>query len=33
MHDPEIFILDEPTGFMDAPSVRLNMGLIKKNKR
>ena len=32
MHDPEILILDEPTGFMDAPSVRLTWDLLKKIK-
>ena len=32
MHDPEILILDEPTGFMDAPSVRLTWNLLKKIK-
>ena len=32
MHNPEILILDEPTGFMDAPSVRLTWDLIKKIK-
>ena len=32
MHDPEILILDEPTGFMDAPSVRLTWDLLKNIK-
>ena len=32
MHNPEILILDEPTGFMDAPSVRLTWDLLKKIK-
>ena len=32
MHNPEILILDEPTGFMDAPSVRLTWSLLKKIK-
>ena len=32
MHDPEILILDEPTGFMDAPSVRLTWDLLKMIK-
>ena len=32
MHNPEILILDEPTGFMDAPSVRLTWDLIKNIK-
>ena len=32
MHDPKILILDEPTGFMDAPSVRLTWDLLKKIK-
>tara|TARA_B100002051_G_scaffold56787_1_gene52425 strand:- start:1141 stop:2067 length:927 start_codon:yes stop_codon:yes gene_type:complete len=32
MHNPEILILDEPTGFMDAPSVRLTWDLLKNIK-
>ena len=32
IHDPEILVLDEPTGFMDAPSVRLTWDLLKKLK-
>ena len=32
MHNPEVLILDEPTGFMDAPSVRLTWDLLKKIK-
>ena len=32
IHNPEILILDEPTGFMDAPSVRLTWSLLKKIK-
>ena len=32
IHNPEILILDEPTGFMDAPSVRLTWDLLKKLK-
>ena len=30
IHDPEILVLDEPTGFMDAPSSRLTWDLLKK---
>ena len=32
IHNPEILVLDEPTGFMDAPSVRLTWDLLKKIK-
>ena len=32
MHNPEVLILDEPTGFMDAPSVRLTWDLLKNIK-
>ena len=32
MHNPEILVLDEPTGFMDAPSVRLTWDLLKRLK-
>ena len=32
IHNPEILILDEPTGFMDAPSSRLTWDLLKKIK-
>ena len=32
IHNPEILIIDEPTGFMDAPSVRLTWDLLKKLK-
>ena len=32
IHDPDILVLDEPTGFMDAPSVRLTWDLLKKLK-
>ena len=32
IHEPEILVLDEPTGFMDAPSVRLTWDLLKKLK-
>jgi len=32
IHDPEILVLDEPTGFMDAPSSRLTWDLLKKIK-
>ena len=32
IHNPEILILDEPTGFMDAPSSRLTWDLLKKLK-
>ena len=32
IHDPAILVLDEPTGFMDAPSVRLTWDLLKKLK-
>ena len=29
IHNPDILILDEPTGYMDAESIRLTWGLIK----
>ncbi len=32
VHDPDILILDEPTGFMDAESIRLTWDLLKKIK-
>ena len=32
IHDPEILILDEPTGYMDAESIRLTWDLLKKIK-
>jgi len=32
IHEPEILILDEPTGYMDAESIRLTWDLIKKIK-
>ena len=32
IHDPEILVLDEPTGFMDAPSSRLTWDLLKSIK-
>jgi ABC-2 type transport system ATP-binding protein len=32
IHNPEILVLDEPTGFMDAPSARLTWDLLKKIK-
>ena len=32
IHDPEILVLDEPTGFMDAPSSRLTWDLLKQFK-
>ena len=32
IHNPEILVLDEPTGFMDAPSSRLTWDLLKKLK-
>ena len=32
IHDPEILILDEPTGYMDAESIRLTWDLLKKVK-
>ena len=32
IHDPEILILDEPTGFMDAASIRLTWDLLKEFK-
>jgi len=32
MHNPQVLILDEPTGFMDAPSVRLTWDLLKNIK-
>ena len=32
IHNPEILVLDEPTGFMDAPSSRLTWDLLKKIK-
>ena len=32
IHEPEVLVLDEPTGFMDAPSVRLTWDLLKKLK-
>ena len=32
VHDPEILILDEPTGYMDAESIRLTWDLLKKIK-
>ena len=32
LHDPEILILDEPTGYMDAESIRLTWDLLKKIK-
>ena len=32
MHNPEILVLDEPTGFMDAPSVRLTWDLLQRLK-
>ena len=32
IHDPEILVLDEPTGFMDAPSSRLTWNLLKSIK-
>ena len=32
VHDPEILVLDEPTGYMDAESIRLTWDLLKKIK-
>ncbi len=32
IHNPDILILDEPTGYMDAESIRLTWDLIKKVK-
>tara|TARA_B100001248_G_scaffold225475_2_gene183052 strand:+ start:1484 stop:2410 length:927 start_codon:yes stop_codon:yes gene_type:complete len=32
IHNPEILILDEPTGYMDAESIRLTWDLLKKIK-
>jgi len=32
IHDPEVLIMDEPTGFMDAASIRLTWQLLKKLK-
>tara|TARA_B100001093_G_scaffold159245_2_gene151691 strand:- start:580 stop:1506 length:927 start_codon:yes stop_codon:yes gene_type:complete len=32
IHDPDILILDEPTGYMDAESIRLTWDLIKELK-
>ena len=32
IHNPEILILDEPTGYMDAESIRLTWDLLKKLK-
>ena len=32
IHDPEILILDEPTGYMDAESIRLTWDMLKKIK-
>ena len=32
IHNPEILVIDEPTGFMDAPSARLTWDLLKKIK-
>ena len=32
IHNPDILILDEPTGFMDAPSIRMTWDLLKKLK-
>ena len=32
IHDPDILILDEPTGFMDAESIRLTWDLLKELK-
>ena len=32
IHNPEILVLDEPTGFMDAPPARLTWDLLKKIK-
>ena len=33
VHDPEVLILDEPTGYMDAESNRITWDLLKKLKR
>ena len=32
IHNPDILIMDEPTGYMDAESVRLTWDLIKELK-
>ena len=32
IHDPDILIIDEPTGYMDAESMRLTWDLLKKLK-
>jgi ABC-type multidrug transport system ATPase subunit len=32
VHDPEVLILDEPTGYMDAESNRITWNLLKKLK-
>ena len=32
IHNPDILILDEPTGFMDAESTRMTWDLIKELK-
>ena len=32
IHNPEILILDEPTGYMDAESIRLTWDLLKRLK-
>ena len=32
IHDPKVLILDEPTGFMDAESIRLTWELLKDLK-
>lgn len=32
IHDPDILIMDEPTGYMDAESIRLTWDLIKELK-
>ena len=33
IHDPDVIMLDEPTGYMDAESIRLTWDLLKELKR